>query len=60
MVVGYDPNVGIGEERERFWSDLCMLGDLNEWIRDRVRAGITGAFRVPGERKWEKSGQVLC
>ena len=28
---------------------LCMLGDLNEGIRGRVRAGITGAFGVPGE-----------
>ena len=23
--------------------------DLNEWIGDRVRTGITGAFGVPGE-----------
>ena len=23
---------------------LCVLGDLNGWIGDRVRAGITGAF----------------
>ena len=22
VVVGYSPNVGIGEERERFWSDF--------------------------------------
>ena len=28
---------------------LCILGDLNGWIRDRTRAGITGAFGVPGE-----------
>ena len=28
---------------------LCILGDLNGWIRDRMRAGITGAFRIPGE-----------
>ena len=28
---------------------MCILGDLNEWIRDRTRAGITGAFVVPGE-----------
>ena len=30
---------------------LCMLGDLNGWIGDRVRAGITGAFGVPGENE---------
>ena len=28
---------------------LCILGDLNGWIEDRTRAGITGVFRVPGE-----------
>ena len=28
---------------------LCILGDLNGWIGDRTRAGITSAFRVPGE-----------
>ena len=27
----------------------CVLGDLNGWIGDRVRAGITGAFGDPGE-----------
>ena len=26
---------------------LCILGDLNGWIGDRTRAGITGAFGVP-------------
>ena len=28
---------------------LCMLGDLNGWIRYRMRASIIGAFGVPGE-----------
>ena len=28
-----------------------MLGDLNGWIRDRMRASITGAFGVPGENE---------
>ena len=28
---------------------LCILGDLNGWTGDRTRAGITGAFIVPGE-----------
>ena len=27
----------------------CILGDLNEWIGDMKRVGITGAFGVPGE-----------
>ena len=61
VVVGYGPNEGIGEERERFWNGmdrnvdrvgngyrLCVLGDLNGWIGDRVRASITGAVEVPG------------
>ena len=28
---------------------LCILGDLNGWIVGRTRAGIIGAFGVPGE-----------
>ena len=28
---------------------LYILGDLNGWIGDGTRAGITDAFRVPGE-----------
>ena len=31
-----------------------MLGDLNGWIGDRVRASITGAFGVPGENDNER------
>ena len=59
---GYGPNEGDGEERDRFWNDigktldsvwngyrLCILGDINGWIEDRTRPGITGAFGVPGE-----------
>ena len=62
--MGYSSNKGIGEERERFWNDmdktmdrvgngyrLCVMGDLNGWVGDRVRAGITGAFGVPGENE---------
>ena len=62
--MGYGPNEGIGEERARFWDDmdrtldrvgnwyiLCVLEDLNGWIGDRLRAGITGAFGVPGENE---------
>ena len=61
---GVEPNEGICKERERFWNDmdrvvdrvgygyrLCMLGDLNGWIGDRVRISITGAFGVSGENK---------
>ena len=62
MVVGYGPNEGNGKERERFWNNLDkivdrigngyrlrILGDLNGWIGDRMRVGITGAVGVPGE-----------
>ena len=64
VLVGYGPNERIGEERERFWNDmdrtmdrvgngyrLCVLGDLNGWIRDRVRADITGDFGFPVGRE---------
>ena len=56
----YIPNKGDGEERDIFWKDmdraldsvgngyrLCILGDLNGWIRDRERASIIGAYGVP-------------
>ena len=61
-VVGHSPNEGDGEERDRFWNNmdrtldsvvndyrLCILGDLNGWIGDKTRVGITGAFEVPEE-----------
>ena len=61
-MVGYSPNEGDGKERDRFWNDmdrtldsvengyrLRILGYLNGWIGDRVRASITGAFGVPGD-----------
>ena len=57
MVVGYSPNEGDGEERDKFWNDmdrnldsiwngdrLCILGDLKRWIGDTMRAGITDCF----------------
>ena len=37
-----------------------MLGDLNRWIGDRVRAGITGAFGVPGENDNGRKVVELC
>ena len=59
---GYGPIDGDSEERDRFWSDmdrtldsvgngyrLCILGYLNRWIGDRMRASITVGFLVPGE-----------
>ena len=62
VLVGYGPNEGDGEDRDRIWNDvdrvldkvgngnrLCILGDLNEWIGDRVKAGITGDFGILGE-----------
>ena len=70
MVVGYSPNEEDDEERDRFWNDmdrtldsvgngyrLCILGDLNGWIEERTRAGITGAFGVPGEN--DKGREVV-
>ena len=56
------PNEWNGKERERFLNDLdrivdrvgngyrlYMLEVLNVWIVDRMRAGKTFAFGVPGE-----------
>ena len=61
-MVGYSPNERDGEERNGFWNDMDMildkvwngyrlsiLGDLNGWIGDRIKAGITVAFGVLGE-----------
>ena len=61
------------EERERFWNDLdrvmdrvdngfrlCALGDLNGWVGDKVRVGITAAFRVPGENDNERRVIDFC
>ena len=61
-VLGYGLNEENGKERERFWNDLdrtvdrvgnryrlCILGDLNGWIGNRVRAGTIGAFGLLGK-----------
>ena len=55
-------NEGDGEEKERILNGfdkvvnrlgnryrLYVLGDLDGWVRDRVRVGITDAFVVPRE-----------
>ena len=39
---------------------LCILGDLNGWIGDRTRAGITGAFGVLGENDIVKRVVKFC
>ena len=58
VVVGYVPSEGDGKERDNMdrildrvgnGYRLCILADLNGWIGDRTRAGITGTFGVPGE-----------
>ena len=28
---------------------LCLVEDLYEWVGDRLRVGISGEFRAPGE-----------
>ena len=51
-------------KEERFWKDvgsivdrarngymLCVPGNLNDWLGDRLRASITGGFGVPGENR---------
>ena len=63
-MVGYGSNEGDGEEIGfgKTWTGLCTrvakgqggveiksMIDLNVWIGDRERAGITVAFGVPGE-----------
>ena len=39
---------------------LCILGDSNGWIGDRMRAGITGAFGVPGENDNDRRVVEFC
>ena len=36
---------------------MCILGDLNVWIGDRTRAGMTVVFGVPG--KSDKGRRVV-
>ena len=59
VLVGYDPNEGNGEERERFRNDLdrivdregnayrlCMLGDLKRWNVDRMKLQVLFCLRL--------------
>ena len=39
---------------------LCILGDLNRWIRDRTRAGRTDNFGVLGENDSAKKVVEIC
>ena len=39
---------------------LCILGDLNGYIGDRTRAGITGAYRFAGENDNGKIVMEFC
>ena len=39
---------------------LCILGDLNGWIGDRTRAGITSFFGVPRENDNDRRVVEFC
>ena len=39
---------------------LCILGNLNGWVGDGTRTGITGAFEVPGENDNDRRMVVFC
>ena len=39
---------------------LCILGDLNRWIGNRTRAGLTGAYGVPGENDNDRRMVEFC
>ena len=71
--MGYCPNEGDCEERERFWNNmnrildsvgnryrLCILRDVNGWIGDRTRAGISGAFGIAGENDNDRRVVEFC
>ena len=73
LLEGYGPSEGDGNERDRFWNYLdrivdstgngyilCILGDMNGWIRGKVRAGINGVFGVPGDNDNGKRVVEFC
>ena len=39
---------------------VYVMRNLNGWVGDRMREGITSAFRVPGERGNVGRGVDLC
>ena len=39
---------------------MCIVGDLNGWIGDRTRDGITGAFGVQGENDSNRRVVEFC
>ena len=69
VVVGYVPSEGDGKERDNMdrildrvgnGYRLCILADLNGWIGDRMRAGITRVFGVPGVNNNGKRVVEFC
>ena len=63
VFVVYEPSEWDIEKKKKFWNDLnkvvdrigngnrlCALVDLNGWVIDSMKEGITVAFGVPGER----------
>ena len=66
---GIRPSEGDGEEKERFWKDmdrvsngyrLCILRDLNGWVLDRVRGGISNTYGLPGENDNGRRVMKFC
>ena len=65
MVAAYGPSEGSDDDEcRKFWNDMndtlervsrgfriIVLGDLNGWIGDQKRDGITGGFGVEGENE---------
>ena len=39
---------------------LCVMGDLNGWVKNRMRDGIIGESGVSGESKNERTGVHFC
>src|SRR5678815_2301140 len=73
VVVTYGPSEGNVEESTIFWDNLndvldwvsrsfrlIVLGDLNGWIGDQKRNGITGGFGVVGENENGRKVMDFC
>ena len=39
---------------------ICTKEDLNRWVRDKMKVRITGAFGVPRENNYGRSGFHFC